>query len=264
MIFFPSIHSAARPIYFSEHCCVAPAQQSYRDPLRSRPVHRHWVVVLVPSLPLPPVPHDAEQVQEQVDDVHVQIQRRETVLVHRKPVAGVLPPHDQLGVVYDVKGEQQRGDAGVRHLHRTRIRQKHHHEGHQAEDDHDGKQIGPHPREVVRRLAREQDERDDDPGREGGDQQHGLRRVHRAAGPHEHAEANRDHADKKVVFRVLPGNRRVAEAVANQSDGDHHADGEQRLVVLDENLRVLAVEHERVGPERRRAAASSINKHYST
>lgn len=66
-----------------------------------------------PTIPL--IPHssnDSEDVQEDVDDVKVQVQRCEDVLLGGEAVL-VLATHHELSVVHEIEGEEKRSQRRV-------------------------------------------------------------------------------------------------------------------------------------------------------
>ena len=63
------------------------------------------------------VPEQRQDVQEQVDDVEVQRERREDVVVDRELELFVLAADDELRVVDDVHREDEDADRAVDHVH---------------------------------------------------------------------------------------------------------------------------------------------------
>lgn len=65
---------------------------------------------------IPRGPDDGQDVQEQIDYVHVQVEGGEDVLLGGNGVF-VIPSHHHLGVVHDVNGEYQSAEGRVHHDH---------------------------------------------------------------------------------------------------------------------------------------------------
>lgn len=131
----------------------------------SFPCTTHRLASLSSSSPLPPtqllllvsrIPDNRQNVHENVDNVHVQVQRSKDILLWRYGVL-VLATHHHLRVVDQVEAEQQSTQGRIDQLHRLAA-EKYAQDSEQHEDDHGYQQHSAHHREVPFSLEREQSE----------------------------------------------------------------------------------------------------------
>lgn len=107
---------------------------------------------------------DGQDVDEEVDDIHIQVERGEHVLFGRDGVLVVPAEHD-LSVVHDVDGEQQSAERSVDERHGL-AREEHADDTEYHEDDDCHKQNASHRREVDLGLERKHGESEDHDQRE--------------------------------------------------------------------------------------------------
>merc|ERR1712187_69308 len=100
--------------------------------------------------------HEAQQVQEKVDDVHVEVQCSEGIVVDGE-LHLVISAYDHLGVVDDVETEEQYAHEGVQYLNpRRKSVEKAHQRDYEGETNHTqecAKQVGTQASEIRLREA---------------------------------------------------------------------------------------------------------------
>lgn len=159
------------------------------------------------------VTHDAQDVDEEVEDVQVEVDGAEDVLVCAELV------HEQLSVDDDKGAEEEGATHAQEHLHARVEREEELDEAEHDEEVEDAEERRVQRREVVLGLERESSEAKE---QAGGDH-HGL--DHRGHGEHRHGEADRDgeqqrHGSEESHVERVP--------VPHHAKGKDHNDGGDR------------------------------------
>eukprot|EP00406_Dinophysis_acuminata_P072221 CAMPEP_0179257960 /NCGR_PEP_ID=MMETSP0797-20121207/25066_1 /TAXON_ID=47934 /ORGANISM="Dinophysis acuminata, Strain DAEP01" /LENGTH=287 /DNA_ID=CAMNT_0020965971 /DNA_START=22 /DNA_END=881 /DNA_ORIENTATION=- len=170
-----------------------------------------------------PLPEEAQHAQEELDDVEVDVQRREHVVVDAELVRLVLAADDHLRVVDGVDDEDQEPDKVVEHdtpLDGDAEGPEGAEDEAPARERHRGaEEHGPEPREVRLRLEREDREPEEGPGGHAGAEHDALPREARGREADEDRLEDGEREEQHVVHGV--GARRVLAA-------HHGADAHQR------------------------------------
>mmetsp|Transcript_78750 Transcript_78750/g.220740 ORF Transcript_78750/g.220740 Transcript_78750/m.220740 type:complete len:266 (-) Transcript_78750:37-834(-) len=196
-----------------------------------------------------PLPEQAEQVQEEVDDVEVQVQRGKAVVVDAE-LDRVAAPEHQLRVEDDVEGKEQHGAEVVEHDHPLDVpgTDKHAHdadgqrERHQRH--HGREQVQAVAGEVDLRRPREDGHADKDDRGDARGKCYALPCVHGRGEADHDGHAQRQRKEDGVVRGKLP--QQVRAAACRQHGHNEHTGGHEQHPLVARDL-LLAHGHDRRG-----------------
>mmetsp|Transcript_104288 Transcript_104288/g.238792 ORF Transcript_104288/g.238792 Transcript_104288/m.238792 type:complete len:207 (+) Transcript_104288:101-721(+) len=171
------------------------------------------------------VTQQLQEVQENLNDVHVDGQRSQNIVVQRERTGTLMLASDyQLGVVHQEEREKDGSTTSVDLVHDRHMRNEHHDEAEEHEADDPREQIGPHPSEIRLGGQGVHGQGAADSASEAAGQGHRLDVVLGGNQANEQALAQRKHQQDEVVLGEL--SELLGSAHDDAINGQEHGKGE--------------------------------------